>query len=494
MKLKKQLLLAVFIIIAQTAFSQYTADALRFSQFENSTTARFGGMGGQKAAIGGDISSVYGNPAGLGMFSKSEFSLTPEIRFGNSDVNFLGTDSKLSNSNVDLSNVGVVFHTRTYKEGDLKKGLLSLNFGIGYQKRAAYKNNYSFAGETNLNGLGDFFAQESNADRLNGTPRAPEDLISNVNNAAFVSFLTDYNAAGNPNYFPITFTDTDQTYDVLRSGGSSDVNFSVGTNFSNKVFFGASVGLSSFRYTSMETTNEQSLYVDPNNGNSVDYNVNYARNFDTEGSGVNLKLGLILKPTKELRVGLNFESPTWFRVTDNYSEEFSDRNTGASASDSYPFEYNLNTPLKLNGGLAYFFSDKGFLSADVGFVDYSSIKFSSNNSSQDVSSNRDIMRTYQNVLNYSVGGEIKLDESFLLRAGFQSSGNPYKDLNNSDYTINSFSGGIGYRFGEYYLDAALINSNNFLEYRNYALNNGNEPRAGIETRTNRVSITFGVRF
>lgn len=494
MKFKKHILLAITVFATQTTFAQYTADALRFSQLESSSTARFGAMGGQKSAIGGDLSSLYGNPAGIGMFSKSEFSFSPTIKLNNSDVNFLGLDSKLSNSNVDLSNIGVVFHARAYKEGDPKKGLLSLNFGVGYQKRATYKSEYNFNGESNLNGLGDFFAQESNKDRFNGAVPQPLDLASEVNYGAYYSFLTNYNSSANPNYFPITFADADQVYEVSRTGGSSDVNFSVGTNFSNTLFIGASLGLSSFRYTSMESTNEQSLYIDPVNGSNKNYNVDYTRNFDTEGSGINLKLGVILKPTKELRLGLNFESPTWFTVTDNYSEEFVDKTTNYVATDSYPFEYNLTTPLKLNGGIAYFFSDKGFISADLGFVDYSSIKFSSTNNTQDNTSNRDIRRNYQNAINYSLGGEFKLDKSLLLRAGFQSSGNPYKNQNDKDYTVNSISGGLGYRFGDYYFDAALINSNSTLDYSNYALNNGNEPRANIDTRTNRIALTLGVRF
>jgi long-subunit fatty acid transport protein len=489
MKLEKIVLLAVSLMATSSTYAQYTADALRFSQFENAVDARFGAMGGAKAAIGGDISSVYGNPGGLGMFSKSEFSLTPQLNLSNNKITTNGLGSETKNNYLDLSNVGVVFHTRTYKSGDTKKGLLSLNFGIGYQKRAQFKDDFSYSYLTNGNGLGDFFAETASAEN-----RPQENLIYKTNGAAYDSFLIDTITPSLVDYRPNTYLDADQVQTVRRTGGSSDVNFSIGTNISNKLFIGASLGLSSFSYTSTEITNEKGLFTNPNNGQALDYDVDFIRDFDTEGSGVNLKLGAILKPSNELRIGLSFESPTWFSVRDNYSETLYNNIDPIDGTDSFPFEYDLRTPLKLNGGLAYFIGNKGFISADIGFVDYATIKFSSNDAGIDNTANREIKERYQNTINYSIGGEYKLDKSFLLRAGFHSTGNPYKNLEDKDYTVNSISAGVGYRFGSYYLDAALINSNSNLKYSNYMLNAGNEPTAAIDTRTNKIALTFGVRF
>lgn len=496
MKLEKTIILAISLMVTSSTYAQYTSDALRFSQFENAVDARFGAMGGTKSAVGGNISSIYGSPGGLGMFSKSEFSLTPELNLKNNSLTAYGANSDATKNYMDLSNVGVVFHSRTYKSGDTKKGLLSLNLGIGYQKRATYKNEFNFGGNENNNGLGNFFAQESNADQGTGAQNDALNLSSDVNYAAYYGFLTTLTPSGNPAYTRLPDANASQTNQVMRSGGSSEVDFSIGTNFSNKVFIGVGLGLASFNYSSIEETRETGTYTDPvNNSNNNPYSAIYRRNFDTDGSGVNLKLGMILKPTSELSVGLNLESPTWFNVSDNYSESLNAQNENYSQSESYPFEYNLQTPLKLNGGLAYFIGDKGFISADVGFADYSSVKFTTNSSgSLENSTNMEIKRLYKNTVNYSLGGEFKVNESFLLRAGFRSTGNPYQNLDDKDYTIKSISGGLGYRFGDYYLDAALINSNSNLSYSNYTLNNGNQPFASIETRTNRISLTFGVRF
>lgn len=495
MKFKNIITVAIVVVVANSANAQYSGDALRFSQFENSVDARFGAMGGTHVSVGGTMSSLYGNPAGLGMFTKSEFSLTPTVNFTEKKVTAFGANSNLSNSNLNLNNLGVVFHARTHKVGNAKQGLLSMNFGIGYQQRANFNNQFNFTGTTTANGLGDLFTQKSNLDIDDDSfPASPQRLLSRVNRAANSANLTSYDDTFSDPYVAITSDDSDQYYDISRKGGSNNIDFSLGFNISNKLFLGAGLSLANFNYTSTERVNEVGVYQTPGSASTNDYDVDYIKYFDTDGSGINLKFGAIFKPVSELQVGVSFESPTWYSVNDNYSESFLDRRTRVSGDDSFPYDYSLRTPLRLSGGISYFVGKRGFISADVGVVDYASIQFSSDNSRTDMDTRREINELYQSAINYSLGGEFKLNQNFLLRAGFRSNGNPYKNLDDKDYTINSVSGGVGYRFGDYYFDAALINSNSNLSYSNYSLNNGNEPRAIIDTRSNQIALTFGVRF
>lgn len=482
--------MATIVVATKSSFAQYSSDALRFSQFSSSNSARFDALGGTKTSVGGDLSSLYGNPAGLGMFSKSEFNFTPSINLRNNAISFTGASKSSTSSNVDLNNLGVVFHTKTYKKDNLNKGILSINFGIGYQKKSLFRNEFNFSGTSNLNGLSDFFTENSNAERVNGGIPPPDNLTSEANYAAYYAYLTDYKQNS---YRNITYADADQAYTFRRTGGNSEIDFSFGLNVSNNFFIGAGVGLSSLKYTSVETTNEKGS-TDPASGVNKNYNVDYTRNFNTDGSGINLKLGFIIKPVQQIRIGLSAESPTWYSITDNYSEELLEKINSYSGLDSYPFEYKLSTPFKLNGGLSYFIGSKGFISADVGFVDYSSTKFSSNSRSVDQSNNNSISKNYKNVINYSIGGEYKLNDAFLLRLGYQSNGNPYRNLSDNDFKKDIFSGGFGYRFGIYYFDMALMNTSDKLYYSNYALSNGNQPIATVDTRKNNISLTFGLRF
>ena len=58
------------------AQAQSFADYTRIlSQQEIHGTARLMGIGGTKTALGGDIGTISGNPAGLGFYNSSEFSI-----------------------------------------------------------------------------------------------------------------------------------------------------------------------------------------------------------------------------------------------------------------------------------------------------------------------------------------------------------------------------------------------------------------------------------
>ena len=50
--------------------AQIIDDVLRFSQSDRGATARFKAMGNAQTALGGDLSSLSGNPAGLGFFNQ----------------------------------------------------------------------------------------------------------------------------------------------------------------------------------------------------------------------------------------------------------------------------------------------------------------------------------------------------------------------------------------------------------------------------------------
>ena len=51
-------------------------DVQRFAERQIIGTARYVGMGGAMTAIGGDPSAVIDNPAGLGLYRRSEIALT----------------------------------------------------------------------------------------------------------------------------------------------------------------------------------------------------------------------------------------------------------------------------------------------------------------------------------------------------------------------------------------------------------------------------------
>ena len=84
MKRIRLTILAAFTLFSGL-FAQNVDDALRYSQVFYGGTARFMSMGGAFTALGGDLSSLSQNPAGIGVFRASEMSVTPQLNYINSD-------------------------------------------------------------------------------------------------------------------------------------------------------------------------------------------------------------------------------------------------------------------------------------------------------------------------------------------------------------------------------------------------------------------------
>ncbi|TAH06805.1 MAG: hypothetical protein EAZ14_12195, partial [Runella slithyformis] len=79
----------------------YANTALQLSDMTQNGTARVQGMGGNHVALGGDASTIFGNPAGLGFYNRSEFSLSPGFNMTNKDANYIGNSTKDSRNGLN---------------------------------------------------------------------------------------------------------------------------------------------------------------------------------------------------------------------------------------------------------------------------------------------------------------------------------------------------------------------------------------------------------
>ena len=103
-----------------TASAQNAYDAEKLLGNDLNGTARFVGMGGAMGALGGDISSVNTNPAGLGVNIASDLSLSLST-YSNKNTSTLG--SSAASNKVNKTDLG---NTR-----NLIISSLILTFGIG---------------------------------------------------------------------------------------------------------------------------------------------------------------------------------------------------------------------------------------------------------------------------------------------------------------------------------------------------------------------------
>lgn len=502
--MKKIITLLVVAIVATTSntYAQYASDALRFSQTNYGSTARFKAMGNAQIGVGGDMSSLGGNPAGLGLFTKSEFSLTPEFNQTGMNANYLGQNTNTDKSELNVNQIGAVFFMPVYKQKgqDTKKGLISAVFGLGYNRTNDYSGELNYGGSNNKNSIADYFAE------LGGSTTPTNLATGSLERMAYDNYLISYDSPAN-NYYPETFAETAspnmQRKNEVRSGSISEFNFSGAVNVSNQFYIGASIGLVDLKYNSdaqYEESGKAREYDASNNltGANINYKLLFNQSQTTKGSGVNGRLGVIFRAAEGLRLGATIQSPTWFIIDDTYTEGLDNRGTirGTTASKTYDFTYNLRTPLKGSFGASYIIGGQAIISADVDFVDYASIRFSTDNSADRGlinDNNTDVRNNYKSAVNYRVGAEYKLN-NISLRAGYGVNGSPYKSDNDGFFDTKMYSGGLGYRVNNYYIDLAYQRVEVENSFSPYILNNATEPLAAVKNTKNNVFLTIGLRF
>lgn len=501
-------MVATVASIGTTYAQSYAPDAFRFSQTNYGSSSRFKGMGGAQIGVGGDIGSINANPAGLGLFTKSEFSITPEYNNVSNESSYLGNNIKSSKGQVNLNNVGVVFYSPAakLKGSDVNKGLVSSVFGLSYTRNNDFLNNIDYNGINTNSSIRDSYAEQANNFGINNS----------IAGDAYNSYLINRNAPNFPNGYsaePYNNANFDQNWSESRLGSTSEFNIAGALNFSNKLYIGATASFVNVKYTSDAVFTEGGIvngYDDqatpPAYTGNENYSLNHIRYQETRGGGFNLKLGLIYRPVSELRIGLNFQTPTWMNIDDSTTETLQARLAGNAnsqpqtinnASQYYDFSYNLRTPLKASAGLSYVIGGVALISADVDYVDYSSMRFStSNGTGAGVinDNNAFIKASYKEAVNYRVGAEVKVSNEVSLRGGYGVNGNGIKGGDNSFYQGQYYTGGIGYRIDNYYFDVAYQNYKTNFNSSPYLLDDYSEPVADVKSNRNNVFLTFGVRF
>ncbi|MBP3944008.1 hypothetical protein J5U18_10625 [Sphingobacteriaceae bacterium WQ 2009] len=518
MTIKKVLFSTIFLsTIIGSAKAQYLADSYNFSQADNGATARFKGLGNAQTALGGDISSISGNPAGLGFFNRSDAAVTMNYLHNNNSGKYYDKITDTKKGKFGLENAGVVFNFPAVGQ-NANRGWLNFNVGIAYNKTNDYRNDLNYEGNNTGSTIADAMTDiaynnpnfDISKDYIGSKLIAPVPTIGTGARQDFFNVASDFN-----NY---------QANQIIERGDRSETAVSFGTNYSNKLYLGLSLGLSTFRYETVAQFTENgftktaqdiaksyptSNFTDPQNEN-YDYTdavYDYASYYSqlTEGSGVDVKLGLIYKPDPTWNIGFTFKTPTWYTVRDNAVEDFAvsyrnDENTNTSFANfksgvyEYSTDYNLRTPYRVAVGLTKFFG-AGLLTADAEFVDYSATKFSMPGYASDateVAMNESIKSTYKSVLNVKVGGEYLFSNTFSGRLGFNYNGNPYKE---ADYKNLAGTAGLGLKFANgAYVDLAVVHNAISYNHSPYSSELITVAPAAIKLQRTNAVLTIGTKF
>ena len=494
--MKKIGTIIITVLLSLTVINaQNFDDALRYSQIFYSGTARFMSMGGAFTALGGDLSVLSQNPAGLGVFRSSEISVTPQLFHIMTSTSF-GDRASDYIYDFNLNQVGIVANIIN-KNSD--KGLITLNVGYSFNKTNNLNQNVMIKGISDNSSLADYWVDKSNGYTHSQLPDiddpsaylAYDTWIIDTLSGQSTQYGTVYSNYGdNP---PSIYGQTIRRL-VTNEGYTGEHAFSVAGNYSNKFYFGATFGLTRLSYSSKYEHLESTDLNLP----SGFQDFNYTFLFRNTGYGYTLKLGAIFKPIEPLRIGLAFHSPTFYRideyVEDNLTSSFSDGGNYESSNNPSRYNYALTTPFRVMIGAAYQLKKLALFSADYEYVDYSSAKFSETGDGFDYSEkNLAIRNSLKSANNFRLGAELRKNNLYL-RGGYAYYGKALKPGDvNQDLDYSSFSLGGGFREQNISVDFAytrLMNSQNYILYSS----NAGTLETNLDANRNMFTVTFGYKF
>jgi len=483
--MKQKLFIAgLLLCVIVTAAAQSEIQALRYSQYNPFGSARYSAQGGAIGALGGDLTSMVTNPAGLGLFRSSEFTVTPSFYWVNTTSDFMGSRTDDSQLKFTLGNVGMVRSMVQKKE----KGIVGVSFGIGYNTLANFNNRTTMRGINDNSSLLDDFTWHANAD--------PDNLSPFYEQLAFDSYLMPYDEEAGEYWHDMQLDGYGQELvrHSVQSGYIGEYSLSGAFNFSNLLYFGATAGIHALRFS------EQIFHTETDYDDHVlDFDSFEFREFnDTRGWGYTFRFGMIIRPIQLLRVGAAFQLPTYYRLTDQkYTDIYSYWDSGSGIDDtraSSPdgiYDYKLRTPFRVNANASVILFRMATISAGYEYVDYSTSQLDAYDY-RFYDENDRIRQDFRDVHNLKAGVELRMG-SFYLRGGSQYLMSPYSDpRNDADSWI--YSGGLGIRTGGFYFDVSYSHSSFDEVYGMYAYQPGYNEVSHNQVNGNNLMMTVGFKF
>lgn len=503
------------IFSVQLSAQNYAGDAFRFSQQPNAAgTARMRALGGNHAAIGADAANISGNPAGLGMYTRTEFSLGTELNSLNSDASYINSSSALASTNIAINNFAMVFGKGS-KGNFTRSGWKASTFAIGYNRNSNLFNNFQFTGLNNASSLADSYVERVNRDPIfSGAYLDDSQQFDAATRTAYIpeamyyqTYLIEPAANGGVPYKRfdhVSTTAARQTGSFKSEGKTSQWTFATGTSYKDKLYLGLSGGIANLSY------DFKNQHTDAFPGGKFLNSFTNTQLLTVAGRGVNVSAGFIYRPNNQIRIGGQLHSPTWYTISETFDDNIAvdvnqsntadiPKNLGSVAMAPSDFDYELRSPARASVGAALFFNKAGFITADAEYVAYSGMKLSANTlAAQDnidfSNSNREfIKQDFNNVVNLRIGTELRKGNTHL-RAGLAYMADPYKiKYDNIDRSRLQYSLGLGYRSNKYFMDV----TGQYTAYKNaftpYSLENEKDyASALIDNKLATVSLSMGV--
>lgn len=493
--MKRIISLLLISLTITSVKAQQISDALRFAQDDVTGSARYRAMGGAFGALGGDLSSLNVNPAGSAVFTNNFASVTLSNFNQKNKSNYFGSEMEASDTSFDMNQLGAVWVFDNY---DLNSKWSKFSIAVNYDNTNNYNNSIYAQGYNPTNSIANYFTSYANGIPENVLTGNSYEFLNYNEQQAFLGYNAYLINPATGNQYVSAVNQNGNYYQensIESSGYNGKLAFNFATEYDKRFYFGLNLNahFSDFRTVS-------SFYEDyaDSPGAVATTGVQASRftnQLYTYGNGFSFQLGAIAKVTNAFRVGLAFESPTWYNLNDELKQTLSvncpdcGTNNGNFFADPdlvifYP-TYKLQTPSKYTGSVAYVFGTSGLLSVDYIVRDYSNMKFRPANefiqSNASISSGLDVSNEVR------IGAEYRIKQ-WSLRGGYRFEESPFKD-NSTIGSLNSFSSGLGYNFGTIKLDMAYTYAKR--ENNQGFFSQGLTDSAKVNAIQNNVTVTVG---
>ncbi|MGI6572935.1 MAG: OmpP1/FadL family transporter [Fermentimonas sp.] len=454
--------------------AQGALDAYRFSREDLYGTARAMSMGGAFGALGGDLTGVFINPAGIAVYRSSEVVGTIDF---STEKSIVGSHNA-NRTQFKMDNFGFVGYF------PLRNDAIPLvNFGFSYNKLKSFNKNIMAVGSPN-NSLKDYIADVSYdivPQDLQFHDDFPDPFLSQpwLPVLGYNSYLVNPENNTGPRYLPLN-TGSEKPINKIgtrESGGIDNFDFTIGTTIQDVLNLGLSLSVKSISYSITSDYEEEF-----GKGDFGLYN-----DLSVSGAGFGAKFGVIYRPINELRLGIAYHTPTWYVLSETYKAEMADNlaayvtdpnyEPSNTYSDHFSNDYDLKTPGKFVASVASVLGNRFIVSVDYELMNYGKMRLMVPANSVDSytwydTHNQYISDDYRLASIVRLGMEYRLTSQMYGRLGYAWMLNPYDESyemsgdpaiawSNSIFRMEGdthwITGGIGYRFSmNFYLDAALV--------------------------------------
>ena len=481
----------IFLPLLAAAFAVQAQDTYMNERITNNSsdvigTARYVGIGGALGALGADMSVISWNPAGIGLIRKNDISMTFGGTWGKSSI----SEENRGKGTVDQA--GLVFNMKTGSEK-----CPYVNFAFNYQKKINFNHNF-YADNGNLGGLSQM-DQVAELTKYSDYDKWTYGEQPNLANLAWDNNYLDPSGQ----YNGLCDSPASNVYTHHTEGSLQSFDFNLSTNINNRAFLGLTVGVDNMRFRGYSWYGEEYFL-----GNDVIPRYDLYNDYSISGTGVNVKLGAIIRPIADspFRFGVVVETPTWYRLKSStlYSLRYFDDDYTNNPTDDHVYKtneyesylpFNIRSPWKFRTGIGSTIGSTFAWDVDYEFATYACTSMgypkyedeydgSTSGNIKDADMNQVTRNNLKNTHTLRVGLEANATKNLAFRLGYNLSTSAYeKNISFDQYSIDSqamnyatstsymrmgttniLTLGMGYRTKSFYVDLAYKLRNQFADF------------------------------